>query len=66
MMPLKEELSGPQKISSRNLSNLHFSQEYSRDRDIKETKLKVFSTFDRVESPLEKGLNEFIYGINMS
>jgi len=34
------------------------------DQDIKETKLKVFSSVDRVESPLEKGLRYFITGIS--
>ena len=34
----------------------------SSEQDIKEAKLKVFSSFDQVESPLDKGLSYFIKG----
>lgn len=36
------------------------------EQDIKEAKLKVFSNVDQIESPVDKGLKEFIKGITDS
>jgi len=57
-------LTGHLLVNSRKKLNSFNNNFSNSDQDIKEAKLKVFSSVDRVESALEKGVKYFVRGIS--
>lgn len=44
---------------------MKFYSKIKRDQDIKEAKLRLFSVYDKVLTPQEKGLGDFLFGKNL-